>query len=76
MSVLSVHLARRDDAGPTFSAHAHVPHHAASTIKIAAIAALRGCDPSTPIPVTDTFPSLVPGRVFGVDAGMDSDPLP
>ncbi|MGW5646621.1 serine hydrolase [Saccharopolyspora sp. NPDC003752] len=76
MSTLSVHLARWDDAEPAFSAHAHVPHDAASTIKIAVLAALRGCDPSTPIPVTDTFPSLLPGRVFAVDAGMDSDPLP
>ncbi|MER7012493.1 serine hydrolase [Saccharopolyspora sp. NPDC000359] len=76
MSTLSVHLARWDGAEPAFSAHAHVPHDAASTIKITVLAALRGTDPSTPVVVTDTFPSLVPGRVFAVDPAMDSDPLP
>jgi beta-lactamase class A len=48
---------------PVYARHEHVPHYAASTMKIAVLAALyaAGADLATPVEVTDTFPSAASG---------------
>lgn len=75
--VLSAYVAERDR--PPFRAvRPDTPHDAASTMKVAVLAALyrSGLDLDTPVPVRDCFTSAVPGTVFGNRIGLDSDPEP
>ncbi|MBH1934429.1 serine hydrolase [Streptomyces sp. AV19] len=53
------------------------PHTAASTMKMAVLAAVHrsGTDLDRPVPVRNEFTSVV-GRTYGIDPAEDSDPLP
>lgn len=76
-SVLSVHVG--DLYGrPTRTFHADTPHRAASTMKVAVLAALyrSGADLDRPVPVHNAFASAAGGTPFGVDREGDSDPGP
>jgi beta-lactamase class A len=58
---------------PSYARSAHVPHYAASTMKIAVLAAAHRHDLDAPVTVTNRFPSAVPGAPdFGVE--RDDDP--
>ncbi len=58
--------AGRLDAAPTWTHAEHAPHYAASTMKVAVLAALYraaeagALDPDTPVPVHNDFPSAHP----------------
>ncbi|MFE7559332.1 serine hydrolase [Kitasatospora sp. NPDC057500] len=60
-----------------FERNGDVPHDAASTMKIAVLAALRrtGADPREPVPVVNAFTSRAGGE-FANDPEWDSDPVP
>jgi beta-lactamase class A len=58
---------------PTYARAEHAPHYAASTMKIAALAAAHQHDLDLPVTVTNRFTSVVPGAPdFGVEP--DDDP--
>ncbi|MFI6152857.1 serine hydrolase [Kitasatospora sp. NPDC051170] len=65
------------DAVPVFAWRADELHDAASTMKVAVLAALvrGGADLDVEIPVVNRFESVVGGE-FGNDPAWDSDPLP
>ncbi|SCL18933.1 beta-lactamase class A [Micromonospora pallida] len=70
----------RLDAAPTWTHAEHAPHYAASTMKVAVLAALYRAadagtlDPDTPVPVHNDFPSAHPdGPRFSVNPGDDND---
>jgi beta-lactamase class A len=62
--------------GPAYARAEHVPHYAASTMKIAVLAAVyaSGLDLATPVEVTDRFPSAAPGApgyLMPAEPGLD-----
>ncbi|MFQ6198571.1 serine hydrolase [Streptomyces sp. NPDC000405] len=65
-------------SGPVVSRNADVPHDAASTMKVAVLAALHrsGLDLDTRIPVVNEFRSVAGGGNYGNDPAWDSDELP
>lgn len=75
-SVLSV-VAGPLDGPPTVQRHADVPHYAASTMKVAVLAALygSGLDLDAEVPVVNRFASAVGGS-YSNDRDQDSDPEP
>lgn len=62
---------------PVFERGGDEPHYAASTMKIAVLAALHraGADPDEAVPVVNSFASRAGGR-FANDPDQDSDPVP
>ncbi|MFF0292774.1 serine hydrolase [Kitasatospora sp. NPDC004614] len=74
--MLSVVVAPGQGA-PVFARGAQVPHDAASTMKVAVLAALyrSGVDWDARVPVVNRFRSLT-GAVYGNSRSWDSDPLP
>lgn len=74
---LSVHVGR-PGAVPVTSLKPDVPHLAASTMKVAVLAALHrsDLDLDTPVPVHNSFASAAPGPPFAVSPALDSDPEP
>lgn len=62
---------------PVVLRHADVPHEAASTMKMAVLAALHrsGLDLDAEVPVVNRFVSVA-GGTFGNDRDWDSDPAP
>lgn len=75
--VLSIYVARSGLA-PFRAVNPDVAHDAASTMKVAVLAALyrSELDLDTPVPVLDSFASAVPGTMFRNSVEMDSDPQP
>jgi beta-lactamase class A len=71
---VSVWCAEVGAAGPVHARAEHVPHYAASTMKIAVLAAAQHLDPDRPVPVTDRFRSAVPGATFVLRKAKDDDP--
>ncbi|MFI6230768.1 serine hydrolase [Micromonospora echinospora] len=72
--------AGRLDAAPTWTHAEHAPHYAASTMKVAVLAALYRAaeagvlDPDTPVPVHNDFPSAHPdGPRFSLTPHYDND---
>ena len=63
---------------PTFSRYAEVPYAAASTMKVAVLAALyrEDIDLDQPVPVANEFVSVVAGARYGVSQEGDGDPEP
>jgi len=62
---------------PVYARAEHVPHYAASTMKIAVLAAVHrsGLDLDTPVPVTDWFRSAAPGAPpYLLPRAPDDDP--
>ncbi|WP_372405975.1 serine hydrolase [Streptomyces luteireticuli] len=55
-----------------------VPHTAASTMKVAVLAAVyrSGTDLDRPVAVRNAFVSAAGGRMYAIDPAEDSDPLP
>ncbi|MER7703695.1 serine hydrolase [Kitasatospora sp. NPDC097605] len=74
--MLSVVVAPWGDE-PVFERNGDEPHDAASTMKVAVLAALRraGADPREPVSVVNTFLSRAGGE-FANDPDWDSDPVP
>ncbi|MER5354592.1 serine hydrolase [Kitasatospora sp. NPDC002551] len=74
--MLSVVVAPWGDE-PVFERNGDVAHDAASTMKVAVLAALHraGADLGAPVPVVNTFTSRAGGE-FGNDPDRDSDPVP
>ncbi|MFE6865052.1 serine hydrolase [Kitasatospora sp. NPDC057692] len=64
-------------AEPVFERNGDEPHDAASTMKVAVLAALHrvGADPRAPVPVVNAFVSRAGGE-FANDPDRDSDPVP
>ncbi|MFE3456540.1 serine hydrolase [Nocardiopsis aegyptia] len=62
---------------PVLLRNADVAHDAASTMKVAVLAALHrsGADPTTPVPVVNRFTSVTGGE-YANSAEADSDPEP
>ncbi|WP_369358314.1 serine hydrolase [Streptomyces sp. cg2] len=62
---------------PVILRNADVPHYAASTMKVAVLAAVHrsGLDPDHPVPVVNDFPSAAVGS-YAHDRAEDSDPEP
>ncbi|MFI6448564.1 serine hydrolase [Kitasatospora sp. NPDC050543] len=80
-STLSVVVARPDGppgAAPVRGLNPDAPHLAASTMKVAVLAALHrsGLDLDEPVPVQNSFVSAAPGPEFAISAERDSDPEP
>lgn len=75
--MLSIYVARSGSA-PFCAVNPDVAHDAASTIKVAVLAALYRSELhlDTPVPVLDSFASAVPGTMFRNSVEMDSDPQP
>ncbi|MEU4567377.1 serine hydrolase [Micromonospora sp. NPDC023956] len=76
---VSVHAGRLD-AAPTWTRAEHTPHYAASTMKVAVLAALHRAaeagtlDPDAPVPVHNDFPSTHPDRPrFSLTPHYDND---
>src|SRR2546430_5840897 len=70
-------------AGPWYARAEHVPHYAASTMKVAVLLAAQHAheagtlDLDRPVPVTDRFASAAPGAPDYVLAhAPDDDPVP
>lgn len=76
--LLSVYVAPAVGAGPSVTLAPDSPHDAASTMKIAVLAALyrSDLDLDAPVPVLNTFDSAVPGHTFSNSIDMDYDPEP
>lgn len=75
--MLSIYVARSGWA-PFYAVNPDVAHDAASTVKVAVLAALYRSELhlDTPVPVLDSFASAVPGTMFRNSVEMDSDPQP
>jgi len=71
---VSVWCAGIGAAQPVYARAEHVPHYAASTMKIAVLAAAQRHDLHRPVPVTDRFASAVPGTDFVLRQAKDDDP--
>lgn len=72
---VSVWCAEVGAPGPVYARAEHVAHYAASTMKIAVLAAAQRHDPATPVPVTNRFPSAAPGaHEFVLSQARDDDP--
>ncbi|MEV4616827.1 serine hydrolase [Kitasatospora sp. NPDC049258] len=76
-SVLSVHVGALNGP-PARTLNADTPHLAASTMKVAVLAALHrsGLDLDRPVPVHNSFVSATYGPRFGISREEDSDPEP
>ncbi|WP_371495091.1 class A beta-lactamase-related serine hydrolase [Kitasatospora sp. NBC_00374] len=76
-STLSVHVGPLA-GGPVRTLRPNAPHLAASTMKVAVLAALHrsGLDLDAPVPVHNSFVSASYGPRFGVSREEDSDPEP
>lgn len=68
----------RAGAEPVFSRNAEVPYAAASTMKVAVLAALyrEDLDLDQLVPVANEFASVVEGKRYGVSQDGDGDPEP
>ncbi|UGY92843.1 serine hydrolase [Streptomyces gobiensis] len=73
--MLSVYAARLG-ADACVSRNADLPHYAASTMKVAVLAALyrSGLDLDAPVPVRNSFFSAVPGPAYGIVPDWEIDP--